>query len=349
MNAWMEAAAFIRKGLLLIPDGVTLVWPDNGHGLLCDEGSIAAGQGVYYHTSMLNNVANQFTEMVPLERIRRELSRAARAGATEYLLVNTANIRPVVMTTRAVMELAWETDPRNQPGYEMEYLRRWIQEEFGDGAVEPMREYYRAYFVAPGRYGTEEHETFGDNAYYKAARELAGWISTGEMLPPPRLFLLKARDLAEYGALLAAICRQADVHWQRVSQQAHQALSAVPPERKSFFQAHVLMPAALHFHSNRMLLRLAEAAQAPAGDRPGLVAAAAREADHALAALKAADYGKWDGFYLSDRFVKVRSTGAILRTCAAQLEGKNVTPLPASPVTFTLLKAYQGTRRVAFR
>jgi hypothetical protein len=53
MNAWMESVEFVRKGLLQIPDGVTLVWPDGGNGLIRDEGRIAKGQGVYYHTAML--------------------------------------------------------------------------------------------------------------------------------------------------------------------------------------------------------------------------------------------------------------------------------------------------------
>ena len=111
MNAWMESVDFIRKGLLKIPEGVTLVWPDGGNGLIRDEGRIAKGQGVYYHTAMLSSMHNQLTEMVPPARIRRELGRAVKAGATEYLLDNTSDLRPVVMTTRALMEMAWDANP----------------------------------------------------------------------------------------------------------------------------------------------------------------------------------------------------------------------------------------------
>src|SRR5579863_6378451 len=94
MNAWREAATFIHEGVLKIPDGVTLVWPDNGHGILDDRGKIASGQGEYYHTAMYDYMSNHYSEMVPLERIQRELGRAAKAGATRWLLVNTANVRP---------------------------------------------------------------------------------------------------------------------------------------------------------------------------------------------------------------------------------------------------------------
>ena len=107
MNAWREAATFIHEGVLKIPDEATLIWADNGHGILDDRGAIAKDQGEYYHTAMYDYMSNHYSEMMPLERIQRELGRAAKAGATRWLLVNTANVRPVVMTTRAVMELAW--------------------------------------------------------------------------------------------------------------------------------------------------------------------------------------------------------------------------------------------------
>jgi len=111
MNAWSEASKFAQEGFLHIPEGVGLVWPDNGQGLIQDGSTMTQGQGVYYHTAMWNGRANHFTEGVPLERIERELRRAARAGATNYLLDNTSNVRPVVMTTRALMELAWQANP----------------------------------------------------------------------------------------------------------------------------------------------------------------------------------------------------------------------------------------------
>ncbi len=162
MNAWMEAVPFIRQGLLRMPPGVTLVWPDNGHGVIRDEGTIAKGQGVYYHTAMHNGLANQLTEMVPLARIERELGRAARAGATGYLLVNVSDVRPYPLTTRAVMDLAvtgatWSAE---------EYLRRWCREEFGEQAAAAVADYYRAYFAAPGKYGPAEHQTLAGNAYH---------------------------------------------------------------------------------------------------------------------------------------------------------------------------------------
>ena len=61
---------------------------------------------------MMNGRANQLTEMVPVERIYSELGRYITAGATHYLLVNASDIRPVSMTIRAVMDIAWKGRPR---------------------------------------------------------------------------------------------------------------------------------------------------------------------------------------------------------------------------------------------
>ena len=159
MNAWMESVPFLSNGLLHIPAGVTQVWPDNGHGVIRDDGRIRAGEGVYYHTAMYNSMANQMTEMVPLERIQRELGRAAKAHATEYLLINTSDIRPVPMTTRAVMELAWNAKPWvDNTGQAAAYLQEWCREEFGAEAAPLLAQYYRAYFAARAGTGTTKRK-----------------------------------------------------------------------------------------------------------------------------------------------------------------------------------------------
>ncbi|HXF27347.1 MAG TPA: glycosyl hydrolase 115 family protein, partial [Bryobacteraceae bacterium] len=97
MNAWDEAVGLLKEGDLQVPPGVSLVWPDDGHGTIRDEAAMAKKQGVYYHTAMHDFMANQLTEMVPPARIEEELGRAVRAGATEYLLDNTSDLRPVPM------------------------------------------------------------------------------------------------------------------------------------------------------------------------------------------------------------------------------------------------------------
>jgi hypothetical protein len=350
MNAWQEAVPFLRKGVLRIPDGVTLVWPDNGHGLIEDGGAITRGQGVYYHTAMYNSKANQLTEAVPLERIQRELGRAARAGATEYLLVNTSDVRPVPMTTRAVMELAWNPAPWMAGSEAADYLRKWSAEEFGSRAASAVEDCYRAYFAAPGRYGTGEEQTFADNAYFTFARGLLVSELTGRPSLPTRYF---ARSTDYEGALrtMADAARQAVPAWDRARELADRAAPLIPADRRTFFQAHVRTQLDIHRYGNRMLLDLLESRNAgPIGARRAKVASAIENIESVLRSLRAAEYGPWAGFYEGDLFVAVRHTLALARGYDLKLQGEPLPenlPLQLLPVDpYVRIKAYQGSRRV---
>ncbi|MGH9447090.1 MAG: glycosyl hydrolase 115 family protein, partial [Terriglobia bacterium] len=189
-NAWVEGATFLRQGLLKLPAGVTVVWPDDGHGTLQDRGEISAGEGEYYHTAMIDWRSNHFSELVPLERIRHELGRAAKAGATEYLIVNTSNLRPVVMTSRATMELAWNPKPwvADRPDEASEYLNDWSREEFGEKAADAVDQYYQAYFAAPAKYAPADDARMGDQFYEIMSRMLLVQLSKGTVNTPVRRF-----------------------------------------------------------------------------------------------------------------------------------------------------------------
>ncbi|HEX3471376.1 MAG TPA: glycosyl hydrolase 115 family protein, partial [Silvibacterium sp.] len=106
-DLWQEGSRLMQKSYLKIPPEVALVWADTGYGDMQDGGQAAAGQGAYFHVAMMNGEANQLSEMVPVVRIQSVLGRYIKTGATSYLLVNTSDIRPVAMTTRALMEVAW--------------------------------------------------------------------------------------------------------------------------------------------------------------------------------------------------------------------------------------------------
>lgn len=346
MNAWMEAVPLIQKGLLKLPEGVTLVWPDNGHGLIRDGGRIARGEGVYYHTAMHDFVANQLTEMVPPERIGRELGRAANVGATEYLLVNVSDVRPYPLTTRAAMEAAvsgqnwnWET-----------YLAKWCREEFGERAAAPMTAYYKAYFNAPGRYGAAEHQTLADNAYHNYLRFILVSLIKGQ--PELSTKFIRIGEWDSWLARVKGAAAEAEPRWEQARALAEKAAALVPAERKPFFQSHVLTQLEIHRRSNRALRLGAEAWESRA-QGPGKVAEVIAELKAVLAAMDAAEYGKWRGYYGEDRFVDVRYTLALAEGARSRLEGRGVPAglrvegLVVDP--YHWLKSYQDPRRVDVR
>jgi hypothetical protein len=346
MNAWMEAVPLIQKGLLKLPEGVTLVWPDNGHGLIRDGGRIAAGQGVYYHTAMHDFVANQLTEMAPPERIGREVARAARAGATEYFLVNVSDVRPYPLTTRAAMEAAvhgaewrWE-----------EYLRRWSREEFGERAADAMADYYKAYFAAPGRIGPAEHETLADNAYHNYLRFILVSLIKGK--PELSERFIRIRDWEAWLGKVKRAAAEAEPRWEEARKLTAQAAALVEPARRPFFQSHVLTQLEIHRRSNRAL-RLGAEAWTERPQARAKITGAIAELKAVVAAMEAAEYGQWRGFYREDRFVDVRYTLALAEGALARLEGRvlpaglRVEGLVVDP--YHWLKSYQGARRVDVR
>ena len=159
-DLWQEGARLMQEGYLKIPPEVSLVWADTGYGDMQDGGKVAAGQGMYFHVAMMNGQANQLSEMVSVKIIQSEIGRYIKAGATAYFLVNTSDIRPYVMTTRAVMNMAWAGNLTGMPaagGAQTElgsdnedaYYRRWITDEFGPRSVDALTRTYKDYFAAP--------------------------------------------------------------------------------------------------------------------------------------------------------------------------------------------------------
>jgi hypothetical protein len=268
----------------------------------------------------------------------------------EYLLINTSDVRPVPMTTRAVMELAWNPAPWMAGSEDAAYLRKWSAEEFGARAASAVEACYRAYFAAPGRYGTAEEQTFDDNAYFTFARGFLVSELTGRPALPTRFFT-PSTDYAGALRTLADAARKAVPAWDRVRALADQAEPLIAADRRPFFQAHVRTQLDIHRYGNRMLLDLLDAGNAGTADakRPK-VASAIENIESVLGSLRAAEYGPWAGFYAGDLFVEMRRTLELARGYDSKLRGKPVPenlPLQIFPVDpYVKIKAYQGSRRV---
>ena len=323
-DLWAEGARLMKEGYLRIPPEVTLVWADTGYGDMQDGGEVAPGEGMYFHVAMMNGQANQLSEMVPVKTIQAELGRYIKAGATSYLLLNTSDIRPVAMTARAVMEIAWGGVAANtgtKAGGELpddadgDYYRRWATEEFGARSAKALEEIYRAYFSAPALrrpFGfprlTSAGNTpppmardyalvDGDQHYHSEARrlildELSGHqvIAIPSQSPKwtqPRLMPSLDAEMRQT-ALDADIedCAGVEPRWDTVWSKAVAEESLVEPARRNYYQAEVLTMIAINRESNRMLLELARAMK---DDHAGKTAMAEAEAAEAVRALDAVE------------------------------------------------------------
>lgn len=339
-SLWQEGARLVQQGDLKIPPEVATVWADDGYGYIQDKGTVSAGQGIYYHVAMMNFRANQLTEMVPRERIVSELGRYIKAKATHYFLVNTSDIRPVSMTTKAVMDIAWRGLPDGDQNSESFY-RDWSAEQFGEKAASKVAEVYKDYFAAPAHFGEPAHE-YGDQLYHTEARRmmltymidspLYSLPSQSPKWQPPHIggFGFGSNQAAEKQWLRDTVtreiqqCGEAQPRWDAVWKKALEAEPLVLPERLPFYHAEVSTMIAINRESNRILFLLAKAIQ---DSDNGKHSEAHDEAQQALQAFDeiqrmeaAAEYGKWKDWYRGDWLTGIYRTREMVQVFASFLE-----------------------------
>lgn len=341
-SLWQEGARLMRQGDLRIPPEVSTVWADDGYGYLQDHGEVTSGQGAYDHVAMMNGRANQLTEMVPIERSFSEVGRYIKAGATNYFLLNTSDIRPVTMSVRAVMDAAWQGVP-NGPDGAGEFYRQWASEEFGEKAARELADLYKEYFAAPAHFATPVHE-YGDQLYHTETRlmlltymidsplyalpsqspkweqpHLFGFrFSPGATQPTAKEWLDQAtqREIQE--------CGDAQPRWDAVWKRALAIEPLIPAARRPFYSEQVLAMIAISRESNRILFLVSSAIR---DAENGNSAKAHEETNEALSALteiqraeSAAEYGKWKHWYRGDWLTGVYRTRQIVETFAKFLD-----------------------------
>jgi hypothetical protein len=359
-NLWQEGARLVQEGHLKIPAGVGTVWADDGFGYLQDKGQVTAGQGAYYHVAMMNFRANQLTEMVPVDRIASELGRYAKAGATNYVLLNNSDVRPVSMTTKAVMDLAWK-GPTPEITNAMTFYRNWSAEQFGEKAADAVASLYKDYFDAPARTAREPIHEYGDQYYHTESRILLRayaidgplytvpgqaplWMPY-RLTEPPSLLPRQQQGkqtLAEIAAGEAQRCREAQPRWDALWGRAVEAEQLVTAERRPFYRAHVLAMIAISKESNRILGLAGEAVQAAQAGARAKAKTAAERAIQAVAEIRkvesAAEYDKWKNWYRGDWLTNVGRTGELFANFAKLMDDP-LSPLPP-PILWENWEAY---------
>ncbi|MBZ5516851.1 MAG: glycosyl hydrolase 115 family protein [Acidobacteriia bacterium] len=347
-NLWQEGARLVQQGDLSIPSDVSTVWADDGYGYIQDKGAVTKGQGAYYHVAMMNFRANQLTELVPVERIFSEVGRYIKAGATHYLLVNTSDTRPVLLSIKAVMEVAWKGAPPGGAEASDEFIRRWASVEFGSKAASEVAEIYRDYFRAPARLGEPERE-YGEQLYHTEARRLMltymidsplyAIPSQAPKWVQPRIFGFGAEYTEEAGKRLMnetakreiEQCGSAQPRWDALWKKALAAEPRVDPARRSFYHAHVLAMIAINRESNRMLFEISKAIQEAQSGEMSQARQSATAALHTFDGIQqaetAAEYGKWKNWYRGDWLTGIYRTREMVEAFSKFLSDP-LTPLP---------------------
>jgi hypothetical protein len=336
-NLWMEGANLYQQGFIKLPEGVILVWPDNGAGFICDKpqmsvynnqtspdetGRVQKGQGIYYHTAMMNGRANQLTEMVPPERIYHEILRFVKADATMFFLDNLSDIRPVPLSTGCAMKLVWDAKPYlNKTDEEnmADFLNDWSQRQFGSKLAAKIATNYNGYFNIP--YIKEQASEFMIHSTLRwLIRTAMTFISENKPLDDKTLNSCKEnlKFASENRAYVA-----------KLTDKAVSLAAQVPAERKDFYQSHVLTQLQIHLYS---LAALEYFSQSALAYHSGNKTEAVRYSEKAIEASKEVfvsnkkgEYGKWANWYRGEYFVGIEHSYDQLRIWNARLKNE---PIP---------------------
>ena len=301
-NLWMEGVELYQRGYVTLPEGVILVWPDDGGGIIRDEGRVKAGQGTYYHTAMLSGRHNQLTEMVPPGRIHQELGRFVRAEATTYFVVNVSDVRPVPLSTDYAMRMAWDASAemdKSSPQAQNEFLLDWSGRQFGADAAGPVAAIYREYFSTPYmKLRDGDHRLFSNMTRLMASVA----VEANRRTVPKRKTLDSAREYLKER-------EDSYRHLVALSERALALKSTIPPDRTDFYQGHVLTQISIHRRGSAVLRAICEAILAFGQKKKDSAIEHLDEAlgeyEALLAPMRKAEYGRWRGWYAGERFVGV--------------------------------------------
>jgi len=353
---WNEGAGLVKGGYIEIPPEVGRVWPDDGYGELQDGGQVRAAEGAYYHVAMMNFSANQLSEIVPIERVESELGRYINAGATNYLLLNTSDIRPVAMMAKAVMNVGWKGLDATGAGFYSE----WSSEEFGKTAAPVIANLYKEYFKAPAHlsYGGLQRE-YGDQYYHAVASLMLlsymngppvyGVFGSATPIVFPYDDVQSSTDEWLPKAIKTEIrrCDEAQPRWDTLWKHALDAEPLVLPARRPFYHAQVLAMIEINRESNRILSLVAQAVGEARAGRKSQARTAAEQTFPAFDAIKMAEanaeYGKWSNWFRGDWLTGIDRTRELVRDFLKYLDNPFSRVPP--PVLWTDREAYQHIMR----
>ncbi len=147
---YKEVLDIYERGLE-VPEDVTLVWPDDNFGYLKrlsskEEQKRSGRSGVYYHISYCGEPHDYlWLNTTPNTLMYEELSKAYRAGADRYWLLNVGDIKPGELGMKYFMDLAWDVeafDFDSSWSYVPEQLAYIFGEELKDDLTDIMDAYF---------------------------------------------------------------------------------------------------------------------------------------------------------------------------------------------------------------
>lgn len=366
---WQEDLELLVGGHLHLPPGVDLLFTDAGNGYIRVNSNWSTYcAGVYYHSAMLDGSANQLGEMVPIDRtISQFLPVIQQSKSTTVVIDNVSDLRPVPLTTAALMALVWDPEPffnASSPAVAAaDFTARFAAQQLHlpGGAANPTAAAFAGlwarFFALPYIYAGLSDNFYANELRNQAYKGSQGVSASGKVDPGVVSDARKA---------VAALSNGSDASGASVVAALDQLLAdaralapSIPPSRVGWYTSHTLTQFGLHAACGHALVALRDALVAGAeGDWAGARTAGATALDSANGVLGALRTGEaasapdtWRGLYAGDFLVDLQvARDSILRLVAALEAPGAALPLPPvdnSELWYKWDRVWQGAPAVA--
>eukprot|EP00118_Oscarella_pearsei_P010830 m.68667 g.68667 ORF g.68667 m.68667 type:complete len:510 (+) comp35546_c0_seq1:1007-2536(+) len=320
---WDEGADYYRKGMLHIPEDIHIIFTDEGAGFVRDIDLLKPGSGLYYHTAMLNGQANQLTEMVPPARIYDKGQEFVKKNATFAIILNTSDLRPVPLSTDAVMKFVWnpyeylQEDPNST---QTKFLTEWSSQKYDVDATSAAKiaSAYASYFSTP-------YISMGRSDHY-LANQING-LASGYL-----------SDLKSHGQASKELADKAQTaepaslpHMSELNVTVTSLASLIPIYRLRFYNSHLVMQVGLHLSALKTIDTLAQSIiESAKGNASGAVSLGNSSLEQLCMLFsyeRLGEFDEWRGLYMHDWLVDYHYTRRLLVQTVAQLK-----KLPLPPI-----------------
>jgi hypothetical protein len=301
---------------------------------------------------MYDGNANQLSEMVPIDRTVSQFAGVVNASkSTTIVIDNVSDLRPVPLTTAALLSLAWDPTPffnaASPAAAAADFTARFAAQQLhlpggaADASAVAFAALWTRFFAIPYIYAGLADNFFGGHVQ-RIATDGGNAINAASTVP--------AATLASAQAAVASLSNGSDASGASVTAALDalladaRALAAdLPASRVGWYTSHTLTQFALNAQSAHALVSVRDAlVAAKAADWAGARtagAAALAFSDSVLASLRAGEAASapdiWRGLYAGDTLSNLQGA----RDCVLRLTAALAAPGAAAP----LPPADQGT------
>ena len=319
-----EISELYKGGYINLPDDIIQVWADNGYGRMVSRrhnnqnlriSSLPAEgdkgkHGIYYHVTFHDLQASNHLTMFPGAAgfLKQELEAAFAAGADEYMLVNSGNIRPHVYPLDIVREL-WATGEMDTD----RHLSRFVNSYYNSGCKE-LEELYRSYTAAALPYGPNPDDLAGDEYYHHPARRIIShWLQRKDKEPDPGLiWAVGDVPFAEQVKGFEALLEGGIAKWRTWLERCDEVIAALEGEDSRRAADQLRFHGALHLSGCEGFYWLCRSFNEYNLQHYPQAFVYASESmwryQDGLEVLRDSEHGKWDHFYRADWLTNIEST-----------------------------------------